>query len=363
MKKNWILYILLVGLFCACEQDEDSLQPSYKDIDRVASQVDLSRPIVKRIYEDYNVGILYQYDDTLDFAYVAQTDEAASLWGQVDIPQISSLFVDEEGNIGTEGLAEYNQYVDDALAFVDTAIFKFFTPGSMIASKLPAKVLISSSVYANQQVNTNALTESEARYSRYTDGSLSMVYNAHSIVINVNQDEVTQNREDFIVDDFYVFLAKVLEMNNLYSLVPEEFYANKEDYYGQEMDAIYREEMGIDEETSLSVIDKDWIYSKGFIDAQYFYNSPSGLGSVWEKIDGEWVKHSKAFKPRYNFVSGFGEDVRSYINELLFRNTSEFEAFPENIQDNLRLIYNMLAGWGVDLMSLNPDIEVLITEV
>ena len=140
MKKNWILYILLVGLFCACEQDEDSLQPSYKDIDRVASQVDLSRPIVKRIYEDYNVGILYQYDDTLDFAYVAQTDEAASLWGQVDIPQISSLFVDEEGNIGTEGLAEYNQYVDDALAFVDTAIFKFFTPGSMIASKLPAKV-------------------------------------------------------------------------------------------------------------------------------------------------------------------------------------------------------------------------------
>lgn len=42
----------------------------------------------------------------------------------------------------------------------------------------------------------------------------------------------------------------------MYAQLPESFFTSKENYYGKEMEAIYREELGIGEEKTVYVIDK-----------------------------------------------------------------------------------------------------------
>jgi hypothetical protein len=86
------------------------------------------------------------------------------------------------------------------------------------------------------------------------------------------------------------------------------------------------------------------------------------LGTVWEKVyhdDGSytWVKHYDALKPNFTFVADEEEDLRSYINELMFRDADELAAFPENIKSNLMIIYELVTSWGVDLDAINPELE------
>lgn len=362
MNKNWIIYILLVGILYSCQKDEDILEPSYADIDRVASQVDLSNETVKTIYENFDVGVLYQYDDTLDFAYTGQEADVSALWGSVEIPEIITAFQDSLGNMSPDTVSYYEEYVRAAIAFVDTAIFQRFDPASTVITKLPRKVLIAESIYAENRTNLVPLIESESRSSRYTDGALSMVYNNHSFVVAYNPDEVERDLKSYILDDFYVFFCRVMEMNDLYALIPSSFSEGKEAYYGQEMESFYREEMGIDDETRVYSVDRDWVYSKGFIDAIYFYYTPYGLGTVYDYSTGERVRITKGFKPTYDFVSGLQTDVRSYISEMLHRDADEIAAFPANIRENMRTLYNLFTSWGVDFKSLNPDLEVLNNE-
>ena len=259
MNKNWIIYILLVGILYSCQKDEDILKPSYADVDRVASQVDLTNATVKDIYEKFNVGVLYVYDDTLDFAYTAEDASTSALWGSVEIPEIKSLYLDSLGNMSPDTVAYYEEYVNAAIAFVDTAIFQRFDPASTVITKFPRKVLVAESIYAEKETNLKTLIESESRSSRYSDGAISMVYNSHSFVIAYNPDEVERDLEDYIRDDFYVFFNRVMEMNDLFSLIPDSFTEGKDAYYGQEMDSLFRADMGIDAETTVYSVDRDWV--------------------------------------------------------------------------------------------------------
>jgi len=362
MNKNWIIYILLVGILYSCQEDEDILEPSYADVDRVASQVDLTNATVKDIYENFNVGVLYEYDDTLDFAYTAEDADVSALWGSVEIPEIKTLYQDSLGNMSPDTVAYYEEYVNAAIAFVDTAIFQRFDPSSTVITKFPKKVLIAESIYAESKTYLTPLTESESRSSRNHYGALSMVYNRHSFVIAFNPDEVERDLDAYILDDFYVFFNRVMEMNDLFSMIPESFSEGKDAYYGQEMDSLYRADMGIDAETTVYSVDRDWVYSKGFIDAIYFYYTPYGLGTVYDYSSGSRVTIKKGFKPSYDFVADMETDVRSYISEMLHRNATEIAAFPANIRENMRTLYNLFTSWGVDFASLNPDLEVLNSE-
>ncbi len=358
MNKNWIIYILLVGIMYSC-QKEDSLEPSYADEDRVASQVDLSNARVKDIYEQFNVGVLYEYDDTLDFAYTAEEADVSALWGSVELPEIKTLFADSLGELSEDTMAYYMAYVDAAIQFVDTAIFQRFDPNSTVITRFPKKVLVAKSIFAESKTYLTPLTDSESRISSATNGTLAMVYNRHSFVVSYAPDQVNKYLSKYILNDFYVFFDYVMELNDLYAKIPESFYEGKENYYGLEMDDPYREEMGIAEDSTYVVVDKDWVYSKGFIDAKYFYNGTTGLGTVYDNSTTPRTTYLKAFKPTYDFVADLETDVRSYVNEMLHRNATEIAAFPENIQENMRTLYNLFTSWGVDFKSLNPDLEVL----
>jgi hypothetical protein len=246
MKKYRLIYLLLIVVaFGACT-DEEALEPSLLDIDRAKTQLNLDNEIVKKIYDDFNVALLYEYNDTLDFTYVASTATAAEAWGKIEIPQMLTRFVDSTGVMLPDSIAPYEAYVNDALTFIDTAVFKFFIPNSFIADKMPEKVLLSEDIFANSEVfgfGGRVPRENEARVGRTLEGSLHNVFNTHSIVFKVNQDDVIKDTEEYIKDNFYVFLSRIINKHQLHKLVPEAFFAGKFDYYGQEMEGILKKKI------------------------------------------------------------------------------------------------------------------------
>lgn len=363
MKRYWIIFIILCGLSYSCERKEDQLKPSYKDVDRVATQIDLSKPTIKDIYETYDVGLLYEYDRILDFAYVASTISEAQKWGGVQIPLIESLFTDSLGEIPADTMEAFHQYIDQGVTFLDTNLFRHLDPALLSAANinLPGKVLLSASIYSDIDLAVATVSESESRTTSRSEGTLSSIYNNQAIVFDLNPENLMHNPRQLVIDNFYVFLSKVLEMNNLYARIPEGFYGTKRLYYGKEMRGIYGEEMGLDSITTaqLPIIDKDWFFEQGFVDARYFYNRPGGLSNVsYRDEDNRWVLVKKGLRPYYTFVTRTA-DLRSYINEMLHRSASEITDFPENIQENMRLLLDLFTSWGIDIAGINPELEVL----
>ncbi|CAM1339512.1 hypothetical protein [Tenacibaculum aestuarii] len=365
MKKYILLCMVLLGLTVAsCDSSEAPLSPSNSDKDRVESQLDLSNPTIKKLYADFNVGVLYEYDNVLDFAYVASSSTQAELWGGVEIPQIKTLFADPSVSVGMS----YKQYVNTAIEFLNTSLFSYFDPNGEIATLMPPKVLISESVFSESLIVGNTgdvLTTSEERYKSTAQYGQRTIYNDHSIVFGLNLNEIDGDEDEYTKDNFYIFLSRIISTHKLGDRLPNSFFAGKDVYYNQEMEPIYREEQNLGEEKRVDVIDKNWFYSKGFIDAQYFYNGSSGLRSYNQYYDEDGnrlptrIRHTKAIRPSYEFISGKDQDVRSYLNELMFRDADEISAFPQKIQDNLKALYDLLTGLGVDLIAINPELSVL----
>lgn len=369
MKKTWIYGVILSALLVSCTNSEDALTPSLKDIDRVATQIDLSNPVVAQLYEDFNTGLLYTYEADRDFRYIANTVQLATTYDNLDMPQLKDRFLDETGNVPEASEVAYQANVDNAIAFVNSKIFQYFRPNSTIASLMPRTVLISDGLDAGTLLrNSYASTEGDSRAGKTAIDALHAAYNENSIVINVKPEDITANATLMGKDDFYIFLIRIMEMHNLFAKVPASFSEGKDAYYGLEMETPFRTENGYsltDIPTSY-IIDKAWFYSKGFIDAQYFYNGTTGLGTVapLRTPDGTSIptprpSYTKAIRPNYIFVADMQTDVRSYINEMIHRNSSEFTAFPANIKANIVMLTNLLDSWGVDIKSVNPALNVL----
>lgn len=357
---------LLVVLLASCER-EDILEPSGNDSDRVAGNIDLSIPEVSRWYDDYNMGVLYEYDTIMDFAYVAGSEEEADYWASVEIPEMRTLFADTLGVMAAENEEPYREYVQGAMSFLDTTLFRYFDPNGKVASMMPFKVLVSESVYSERSIKgeaSNVLTESYDRIGYSGRYGQRTIYNNHSIVFSYDQDDVERNLEEYRRDNFYILVSRIFGMHDLYSELPEEFYAGKSDYYGRNMEDAIREDLGIDEENRVDYIDKDWFYSKGFVPSEYFY-ATFGLRNVYQYYDYEGnelpsrVIHPDGLRPNYDFVSDYQKDVRAYICEMIFKTEADFEAYPENIKSNFRALLSLFEDLGVDIIAMNPDLEVL----
>lgn len=44
---------------------------------------------------------------------------------------------------------------------------------------------------------------------------------------------------------------------------------------------------------------------------------------------------------------------------MIYRDADEFLEFPQNIQDNLKALLDLFTDLGIDILALNPDLEVL----
>ncbi|WMI66022.1 hypothetical protein RBH94_02415 [Aestuariibaculum sp. YM273] len=362
--------LLLGGLsVISCSNSEDDLEWTNTEVDRVATQMDTNNPDVVKIYDTYNTGVLYEYDRIMDFAYVAGSKTDAEIWGNVEIPQLKSKYSDSLGNVLPENEEEYKMQVESAVTFIDTTLFKYFKPNSIISELMPHKVLLSNEVYLSSRIYGEVgavLTESESRNRYSAQFAQKSIYNKHSIVFEVNPDQLTSTSviNKYKRDNFYVMLSRIMDMHGLYGQIPATFTEGKGAYYGREIGVVYREELEIGEEKRVDVIDKDWFFSKGFIDSSYHLYD-FGLRTFYQYYDEDnnrlpsRIVHPKAIRPNYDFVSGLRTDFRSYLNEMIHRNANQLQAFPDNIKANIVMLRDLLMSWGVDIVAMNPALETL----
>lgn len=354
----------MVSFLVSCSS-EAVLEPSLADTDRVATQIDLSKPLVKRLYDDLNIGLLYEFNPVMDFAYAAGSAASASKWGDIELTQMKSSFLDADGNLPSTSVVAYRAYVDQLLAYVDANLFQYIHKTELNAQFLPYKILLCDDIYTPTAIPSSVFSDSESRIGVTIIGSLHSVFNIHSLAINLNPANVAANKTKFRNDNFYIFLCKFLEVHDLYSKVPEAFYSAKTSYYGKVMEAIYRTEKNIDATKLVHVIDKPWFYSKGFVDSKYIVNYPIGLSNYVQRTNEDGVTispsitHVNAIRPSYTFVAGIKVDVRSYLDVMIHRNGAEINAYPETVKVNMRLLITMLNDYGVDIRGFNPALDVL----
>ena len=383
MKKQFLTSILFTSLlFTACDSNDSTSEPVSTDEDRVLTQLDQNNPVVVGLYNDFHMGLLYNYDNIKDFAYTASTAAQAKVWASIEIPTIASNYSDSDGNIIAGSEAAYNQAVTDNIDFLNEKVFKYFKPNTKIAALMPYKVLLASSIYAPNGVTVDSYfyTESESRISSSstTVGERRNIFNAHSIVFSADDDLKVfadlpastvrgGGRSNYTRDNFYVLLCKIFKMHNLVDDIPATFFQGKDAYYGKLMSTVYGAEQGYTttQISNLQVIPKDWFFSKGFIDGYYFM-TVSGLPTTTTQnkdVDGTTISpsitHRYALRPTYNFVDDKFEDVRSYIAEMIHRTDFSSTVYPANVRANIVLLRDLLMSWGVDIVAINPALATV----
>ncbi|MBD0830630.1 hypothetical protein [Aestuariibaculum sediminum] len=362
--------LLLGGLsVISCSNSEDDLEWTQTEVDRVLTQMDANNPTVVNILETYNTGVLYEYDRIMDFAYIAGSKVDAETWDKVEIPMLKQKYSDSLGNVLPLEEEVYKAEAGNAITFIDTTLFKYFKPNSIVSELMPYKVLLSDEVYLQSRIYGEigqVLTESESRVRYSAEFGQMAIYNKHSIAFAVNPSDLNsasaiQMRKR---DNFYIMVSRIMDMHGLYAQIPASFSEGKSAYYNKEMGVVYREELEIAEEKRIDVIDKDWFFEKGFIDATYFYAS-FGLITFYQYYDEDnnrlpsRIVHPKALRPTYDFVSNRREDFRAYLNEMIHRNANQLQAFPDNIKANIVMLRDLLMSWGVDIVAMNPALETL----
>lgn len=375
MKKNVLIYLVVLALgFTSCENETDPVA-SYADEDRVLTQINLTNPTVSDLYTDYNMGLLFKYDHLKDFAYTAAAVTQANAFGAVEIPQISSLYTSSTTPTGYPTVQDYE---NAAASFLNDKVFKYFLKDTKIASLMPYKVLVSASIQERTLSGEGGtvVKESDGRLFDTRETSLRTIYNENAIVFSVDLVSTTTPTliENFSKDNFYILLSRIMRMHNLYDQVPAAFFGERAQYYGTAMFDSFIIYKGLAETATVDMIDKDFVYSLGFVDAKYFYNGTTGLGNVRvnNNYDGssipfaERVTYPKAFKGSEDFLSDKETDVRSYLNELIYG--TDFKShtpyvvgtgYPDNIRANMKILFDYLTGLGVDMISINPKLSDL----
>lgn len=410
--KKIIIYAALIGLLVTACEEEDSLTPSLLDENRVEVLLEQqgeygAQPLIEKWYTDYNTGVLFEYQDTLDFIYLAASQNSNNVWKDLSFPQIRTMYLDEEGNLPEENIADYMDYVEKGLVFLDTTIFDYILPGSSIAGMMPPKILISASLSGKASA-TNYWTEGDYGVSSNNSANFHSVFNTHAMVFNVNQENLELGADSYIKDNFYLFICKLYEQNSLYDRFNEDIYKYSEPYFNTSIMDAYIADYGEDQEawtelTPNGKIPLSWLLEKGFIDAEGFYGfsfksyrettypvDENGDYIVWDgegsygyirDEDGNYYRDEDGNRIKFLrvyvyhdyinvdldndddlFLEDKAEFIRSYTNQLLYSTYDELNAYPDNVKTSLILIANTLIDWGIDLLAFNPELEQFLNQ-
>ncbi len=329
----YLLFITVLIFSCA----EDNLMPSDKDVDRVATQIDLSKPLIKYLYENYNSGILYEFHDTLDFIYTEGKLSVAQAYDNVELGRL------------------HDTLVDDALMFLDESLFSYFKDtiefngrtykSDFIKQKFPFKILICNGIDNESSMSLNSLnTESDNRATSNGRGRLHCLGNKHSFAFNTDIETLNASSstyKKFKTDNFYIFISHIMGESDLYNVIPPSFYSYSNYCYEKNIGDIY--EVDGNELTGSSVqrVEESWYNEKGFVRPKNMRTSELGVGK--------------------NFI-GKEYDVRTYLNEMIFGRESEYKKYPDVVKNKFKILTETFMSWGIDIVSFNPALAVLFND-
>ncbi|MFV0291206.1 MAG: hypothetical protein ACK5IJ_10005 [Mangrovibacterium sp.] len=389
--RKYILGLAALVAFASCQ--EDALTPSFADENRAYTAADMSKPIVKKTYDDFNCGLLYEYDENLDFRYTAENTNTASKWNSIDFPMMNTLaFEDAQGNLKeysfkfpdrTVTVNNYADYVNASLSFIDSTLFRYFDASKAVGSLFPSKILLSNDLVNNAPIGFDFLQSSDSRSSDDTSLSyIRSVYNRNSIIFLGNLMDIAPTWEKYKKDNLYVFIYRMLTKNKWIDQMPEELFPESvTELYGDTIGHVYgyrlttsnvEKEIGYDyipaagEEAFNANV---WYLEKGFIDSYYFnkvmakFNTDGSITSITS--DGFGTERKILIK---HFFSSKTNDVLSFLNELIHRKaesngvTIGWNDMPEAAKSRAKGFAQFYIDMGIDIIGINPDVAVLFEE-
>ncbi len=362
-----MIYTALIALlFSACEKEEQ-LTPSLLDVNRVEMLMEQqsqygSQTLIEKWYATYKTGVLFEYQDTLDFIYQAGSQSSNNAWKNISFPQIRTLFEDEEGKLPADSIANYMAYVEQGLVFLDTTLFAYIKPGSTIAGMMPPKILMSASLSGSTSGGSYLIQGDYGVESSNSSNNFHSVFNAQAMVFNVNKENLKLGTENYIKDNFYLFICKLYTQNQLYSEFDGDIYEFSEPYFNKLIWEAYADEYGEDETqwtelTPNGKIPLSWFLSKGFVDGEGFndfrFRTYTEGTESYNYIDAG---------DDATFLESKEEFILSYTNQLLYATYDKLNAYPDNIKTGLKLTANTLITWGIDLVAFNPELEQFLNQ-
>lgn len=338
MRKCILICLCFWGIVCLSSCDEESaLTPSVQEIDW-ADSLDLSYAMVKDCYEKYGVGLITKFDPVRDMRYNIDT-YWENLW-------LSRL--------------ERPMEVDSVLVFLEESFFCYFKNEEFVRTCFPRKILLSREILLSGTTNSycSAMEESDARVGEKAINSLHSIYSKGAFAFSMKLGTIYYNQvnyRSYMMDNMYLFLSYLFEINDFYSVFGSDFYlSTMKDCYGRPFSGpatiyngnkpgVYIEEGGSEEDV---YTDKYWYWNKGFVSTA-FMNPVIAPGSM----DIIFLTSSISVFPDRT------REVRSLINQMLFVTRPVWDSYPEVVKGRFAVLMSRFDEWGIDIRSMNPVME------
>lgn len=338
--RNILIYLFVIFIAAGCDH-EDQLAPTLKEKDW-SDSLDMSVPMVKECYEKYGFGLLTKFDVTRDVAY-----NIDSYWQELMISRMDRT---------TE--------IDSAFTFFQESFLQYFTKDEFIKKYFPRKIILTREVFLNKTSNPycTQCMESDARVSATAVNSLHSIFSKGSFVFSAKLDAIyysEKNYQDYKLDNLYLFLSYLFEINDFYNVFGIDFYlSDMASYYGRHFSGgatiytgnkpgVYVEEGGAvtDQTTSVS-----WYWNKGFVSTAYL-NPVNAQGKIQlrdQSIDGNFAAYAFPQKER---------EVRTLINQMIFMSQSIWNKYPTVVKNRIAILMKQFDEWGIDIRAINPVME------
>ena len=331
MKRLLLIVILFCAGFVSC--DEENVSPSYADTDRVEELLDMSKPLVKEYKEKYGVNILYEFNDTLDFKFGFYTTSANPHWQNVIIHHLDSMEV-----------------VDFALEQLDAMVFAYFA--DEFKQRLPHKLLLADIVETGSINPDNLMSEPDVE----EEGTVTAIANEYSYLLAFNKTSMESFSEARLKDlrdvKLYHLISYVMDKEDLYAEIPEEFYSQVSYLHGASVDSIagQEEEQPVGTGPYRYYYTPDWYMGLGMALTIHSPNeSASSNFDLRLRID-----NSLYFPDRER-------DFRNFLCVMIFMDEDDLREFylPFSLFcERMRIAMRLLQGWGVDVLKINPALEM-----
>lgn len=332
MMRKWLFIIFMCAVFSAC--DEEEVKPSYVDEDRIEDLLDLSKPLVKEYKEKYGKNILYSFNDTLDFKFGFYTTSTNTHWMNLVIHHLDSMEV-----------------VDYALEQLDEMVFSYFNDD--FRQRLPHKMLLADIVELGGTTNLDGLmAESDVEET----GAVTVIANDYSYMWAFNKASMESFSETKLKDlrnvKLYHLIAWVLNKYNLYEEVPEAFYAEVNYLHEQSIDsiALLEDELPVGTGPYAKYYTPEWYMGLGMA---LTLNSPNNTASSNYAIRLQCNKSLKFPDKK--------RDFRNFVCVMVFSTEANLQKYylPSPLFcERMRMAMQLLEGWGVDVLKINPALEM-----
>ena len=333
MKNKWMLIYLLISFFGFSSCEEEEVKPSFADEERLEKLLDLSKPLVKEYKEKYNVNILYDFHDTLDFKFGFYTLNPNQSWSKIDVTHLDSVEV-----------------VDYALEKLDEMVFAYLKEN--FKKRLPYKMLLADIIELGNTTPDNLISEPDSPES----GTVTAIGNPYSYMFAFNKESIESFSEAKIKTlrdvKLYHLISYVINKDNLYSEIPDAFYAPVNGLHGESVDSLAAAEEVLPVGTGpyAKYYTPDWYMSLGMA---LTVNSPKKSASTNYQMRLS-INSSLKFPDNQR-------DFRNFLYVMIFSKKTDLEKYylpSEVFSERMRIAMETLEDWGIDVLKINPALEM-----